>query len=205
MTKSFLIGIAGGSGSGKTTLANKLLAKLGHDNAICITHDHYYKDQSQLTLEERKLTNYDHPNAYDTNLLIKDLKTLISNQSINRPTYDFLLDTRSPNLILLASRPIIIVEGILIFENSDLRNLFDLKVFVDTDSDIRLIRRFTRDIDEFNRSYEYVVDKYLTQVRPMYLEYVEPYKKYADQVITADNINDKIIGALFDQISAILK
>lgn len=204
MTKSFLIGIAGGSGSGKTTLANKLLAKFGHDKAICIAHDHYYKDQSQLTVEERKFTNYDHPDAYDTNLLIEDLKSLISNQSINRPTYDFLLDTRSPNSLLLTPHPIIIVEGILIYENANLLNLFDLKIFVDTDSDIRLIRRFTRDIDEFNRSYEYVVDKYLTQVRPMYLEYVVPYKKYANQVITANEINEEIVSTLFNQISAIL-
>ncbi|MBP9670605.1 uridine kinase [Candidatus Woesebacteria bacterium] len=189
MIKPFIIGIAGGTGSGKTTLAERLTRELGEDKVLNIAHDHYYKDQTYLTPEQRALTNYDHPDAYDTDLLISHLEQLILGKSVERPVYDFIADTRSNKTVTLSPKPVIIVEGILVFTNPILRELFDLKVYVDTSTDIRMIRRIKRDIEEAGRNFNYIVDKYLSQVRPMHEQFVEPTKKHADLVITENNLS----------------
>jgi len=196
----FIISIAGGTGSGKTTLAERLTKELGEGKVLNIAHDHYYKDQSGLTKEQRALTNYDHPNAYDTDLLVSHLEKLIQGESVARPVYDFLSDTRSKDTVLLSPKPVIIVEGILVFTDPKLLNLFDLKVYVDTSTDIRLIRRLKRDMEEVGRSFNYVVDKYLTQVRPMHEKFVEPTKKYADIVFAENNTSEIDLSPILKMI-----
>lgn len=196
----FIIGIAGGTGSGKTTLAERLTKELGEDTVLNIAHDHYYKDQSDLTTEQRARTNYDHPKAYDSDLLISHLKQLIQGESVARPVYDFLADTRSKETVKLTSKPIIIVEGILVFSDPKLRKLFNAKVYVDTSTDIRMIRRIKRDMEEAGRDFNCIVDKYLTQVRPMHEKYVEPTKKYADLIITENNINEMNLSPILKMI-----
>lgn len=196
----FVIGIAGGTGSGKTTLAARLEKELGTENTANLAHDHYYKDQSALTTIQRSATNYDHPNAYDTDLLITHLKSLIQGSSIEHPVYDFIADTRAPNSLTLSPKPIVIVEGILIFTDLNLRDLFDLKIYVDTDTDLRLIRRIKCDMQEAGRDFDYIVDKYLTQVKPMHDQFVEPSKKYADVVIRDDNTQDFDLTSILEMI-----
>ena len=200
MKNPFIIGIAGGTGSGKTTLAERLTKELGENIVLNITHDHYYKDQSSLDIAERALTNYDHPDAYDTDLLITHLQSLIRGESVKQPIYDFFADTRSNNTVTLSPKPVIIVEGILVFTDSLLRNLFDLKVYVDTSTDIRIIRRIKRDMKEVGRDFNYIVDKYLTQVRPMHEQFVDPTKKYADLVISENNINEMDLSSILKMI-----
>lgn len=196
----FIIGIAGGTGSGKTTLAERLTKDLGEGKVLNIAHDHYYKDQSALTKEQRSLTNYDHPDAYDTDLLISHLEKLIQGESIARPVYDFLSDTRSKDTVLLTPKPIIIVEGILVFTDPKLLNLFDLKVYVNTSTDIRLIRRLKRDMEVVGRNFNYVIDKYLTQVRPMHEQLVDPTKKYADIIISENDIYEMSLSPIIKMI-----
>ncbi len=200
MKNPFIIGIAGGTGSGKTTLAERLTKELGVDKVLNIAHDHYYKDQSNLTKEQRALTNYDHTDAYDTDLLITHLQSLIRGESIERPVYDFIADTRSSETVTLTSKLVIIVEGILVFTNPTLHNLFSLKVYVDTATDIRMIRRIKRDIEEAGRDFNYIVDKYLDQVRPMHEQFVEPTKKYADLVVSENNINEMDLSSILKMI-----
>lgn len=199
-TSPFIIGIAGGTGSGKTTLAERLTKELGEDRVLNIAHDHYYKNQSSLTHEERALTNYDHPDAYDTDLLVSHLEKLILGESIERPVYDFLVDTRSSETVALTPKPVIIVEGILVFTDPTLRDLFDLKVYVDTSTDIRMIRRIKRDMEEAGRDFNYIADKYLDQVRPMHEQFVEPTKKYADLVVSENNINEMDLSPILKMI-----
>lgn len=196
----FIIGIAGGTGSGKTTLAERLTKELGEDKVLNIAHDHYYKDQTNLTTEQRTLTNYDHPDAYDTDLLVSHLEKLIRGESIERPVYDFIADTRSKETVSLTPKPVIIVEGILVFTDPKLLNLFNLKVYVDTSTDIRMIRRIKRDMEEAGRDFNYIIDKYLTQVRPMHEQFVEPTKKYADIIITENNINEMDLSLILKMI-----
>lgn len=200
MKNPFIIGITGGTGSGKTTLAGRLTKELGEDKVINIAHDHYYNDQSNLTREQRTKTNYDHPDAYDTGLLISHLQSLIRGESIDRPVYDFLTDTRSKETVTLSPKSVIIVEGILVFTDPKLLNLFDLKVYVDTSTDIRMIRRIKRDMEELGRSFNSIIDKYLTQVRPMHEQFVEPTKKYADIIITENNINEMDLSPFLKMI-----
>jgi len=202
-TKPFIIGITGGTGSGKTTLAERLTKKIGDNKVLNIAHDHYYKDQSGLTPKERAKTNYDHPDAYDTNLLISHLNTLIQGESVDQPIYDFLTDTRSPNTLSISPKPVIIVEGILVFVEPNLRDLFDLKVFMDTSSDIRLIRRIKRDMTEANRDFDYVIDKYLTQVRPMHEQFVEPTKQFTNIVLTDNNEQELDLSPILNMLSSI--
>ncbi len=200
MKNPFIIGIAGGTGSGKTTLAERLTTELGESNVLNIAHDHYYKDQTCLTAEQRALTNYDHPDAYDTDLLISHLEKLIRGESVERPVYDFLADTRSSETVTLSPKPVIIVEGILIFTNHKLRDLFTLKVYVDTSTDIRMIRRIKRDMEEAGRDFNYITDKYLSQVRPMHEQFVEPTKKFANLIITENNINKMDLSPILKMI-----
>jgi len=188
--KPLIIGIAGGTGSGKTTIAKKIKHHCG-DDVLYIAHDSYYKDQSHLTMEERKKTNYDHPDALDTFLLVRHLRQLIKGKSIAMPVYDFTVSNRLHETVQTDPKPVIIVEGILTFENKELRNLMDIKIYVDTDADIRLGRRIKRDVEERGRTLEYSLNQYITISRPMHLTFIEPNKKYAD-IIIPEGGNNKV-------------
>lgn len=189
-TKPIIIGISGGTGSGKSTVTQKIRDHFKHQ-VIFIAHDNYYIDQTKLTMEERKKVNYDHPNSLDTKLMIRHLKQLIAGKSIKMPQYDFTVSNRKKETFRLIPTSVIIVEGILVFENRALRELMDIKLFVDTDADIRLGRRIKRDIQERGRTLEYSLNQYLTVSRPMHLTFVEPYKKYAD-IIIPEGGNNKV-------------
>ena len=177
-----IIGICGGTGSGKTTVSQKILEAL-RDRVIYLQHDYYYRDLTHLSLDDRRKVNYDHPDSLETSLLTEHLKTLRAGQAIERPDYDFTVHNRRAQTVRIDPKPVIVVEGILIFESAELRSLMDLKVFVDTDADLRFIRRLRRDIVERGRTPHSVMDQYLATVRPMHLEFVEPSKRYADIII----------------------
>ncbi len=177
------VGIAGGSGSGKTTIAESLTKEFGGAVAL-VQHDAYYRHSPELSFEERSKVNYDHPASLDTELLIKHLAALRSGESIEKPSYDFSTHLRSEKVSEVEPAPVIVVEGILVLAQPELRAVLDLKVFVDTDADIRLARRLERDIHERGRTMSAVIAQYFTSVRPMHLEFVEPSKVYADVVIT---------------------
>ena len=182
MDKILVIGIAGGSGSGKTTLMKNLIEKFG-DHVTVLSHDNYYKRHDELTYEERCLVNYDEPNAFDTSLMVYQLDQLRHGQSIDCPVYDFTVHNRSNDTIHIEPQSVIIVEGILIFENQPLRELMDIRIFVDTDADIRLCRRIKREVNKRGRSLESVLSQWQNTVKPMHEKYVEPSKKYADIVV----------------------
>lgn len=171
-----IIGIAGGSGSGKTSVTNKIMNNLEGHSVALIEQDYYYKDQSHLTFEQRLKTNYDHPFAFDNDLLIQNLKSLQSGQIVEVPTYDYTNHTRSDKTIAFQPKDVIIVEGIFALENEELRNMMDVKIYVDTDADLRILRRLVRDTKERGRTMESVIDQYLTVVRPMHNQFIEPTK-----------------------------
>ncbi len=198
--KSIIIGIAGGTASGKTTVTEKIARNFDKESITVIRHDDYYKDQSNLTYEERLLTNYDHPFSLDNELLIHDLKNLLSGESIQKPTYDFTIYTRGLLTELTVPTPIIILEGILIFEDIKLRELMDIKIYVDTDDDIRFIRRLLRDTKERNRNIESIVNQYLSTVKPMHNQFVEPSKRYADLIIPEGGNNNVAIDIIVSKI-----
>jgi uridine kinase len=177
-----VIGVAGGSGSGKTTVTSAIQEAVGRDSVL-IDQDAYYIDLSHLPLEERKRVNFDHPDAFDTELMVGQLTELLALRPIRKPTYDYAAHTRAAATVTVEPRDIIIVEGILLFADARLRSLFDLKVFVDVADDVRFIRRLQRDVAERGRSMESVIQQYLTTVRPMHLEFVEPSKRYADIIL----------------------
>jgi uridine kinase len=181
--KPFVIGIAGGTGSGKTTAARRIYESLHLDAAVFLDQDSYYKDLSHLPLEERKQLNFDHPDALDNDLLVEQLRRLISREPIDKPTYDFAAHTRAAGIVRVEPRDVILVEGILLFAEPTLRDLFDLKVFVDTEADVRFIRRLQRDLELRGRTVDSVIDQYLSTVRPMHFEFVEPSKRYADVIL----------------------
>lgn len=201
-----IIGICGGTGSGKTTVSRKILEAVGQDQVTYIQHDSYYKDWSHLPVEERAKVNFDHPDALDTDLLIRHIEQLRAGQSVEQPVYDFTQHVRTAEVRLLRPKPVILIEGILIFENPQLRALMDLKVFVDTADDLRFIRRLQRDIAERGRTVESVIRQYLESVRPMHLEFVEPSKRYADIIIPEGGENlagiDVIIQKIKSQLAA---
>lgn len=203
MENIIIIGIAGGTGSGKTTLVNKLKEILG-DEVLTITHDHYYKANAHLSFEERAKLNYDHPNAFETELLVEDLIKLKKGRAIERPKYDYSIHTRSKETFVELPKKVIIVEGILIFENAELRDLFDIKVFVDTDADVRFIRRLLRDVKERGRELDSVINQYLNTVKIMHEEFVEPSKKYADIIIPEGGYNKVACTMLVDRIRVLL-
>ena len=188
--KSYVIGIAGGSGSGKTTVIRKIIEKIGENNAVILQHDWYYKQNSHLSFEERSLLNYDHPEALETTLLITHLKELIDGRPITAPQYDFSNHLRKEETSLIKASKIVIVDGILIFRDESLRDLMDLKIFVDADSDHRFIRRMERDINERGRTRESVVKQYLETVKPMHDLFVETSKRYADIIANAASSAD---------------
>lgn len=181
--KPFLIGVAGGTGSGKTTVARRLYESLHLDSAVFLDHDAYYRDLPGLSLEERALVNYDHPDSLDDDLLIHHLGELLEGRSIEKPVYDFSAHARAADAVRVEPRDVILVDGILLFANKRLREMFDLKIFVDTDADVRFIRRLRRDLELRGRTTESVIEQYLATVRPMHFEFVEPSKRYADIIL----------------------
>jgi uridine kinase len=181
--KPFLIGIAGGTGSGKTTVARRIYQSLHLDSAVFLDYDSYYKELGHLSIEERARINFDHPDSLDNDLFIEHLERLIAGLPIEKPVYDFTRHTRAPQTIPVQPRDVILVDGILLFAEERLREMFDLKIFVDTEADVRFIRRLRRDLEERGRSLESVIDQYLTTVRPMHFEFVEPTKRYADVIL----------------------
>jgi len=198
------IGIAGGSGSGKTTVAQAILSRVPRARAALIEQDAYYKDQSHLPLEERRRINYDHPSAFDTDLLVAHLDRLAAGHSIDKPVYDFATYTRTGRTIRVDPVDIIIVEGILVLEDPRVRERLDIKIFVDTDADVRVLRRLMRDIAQRGRTLESVVRQYLETVRPMHLQFVEPTKRYADLIIPEGGLNEVAIDVLASKVRAIL-
>lgn len=200
MKKPILIAITGGTGSGKSTVAKAIYNNFKKESISIIMQDSYYKDQSNMTFEERTKTNYDHPHAFDTPLLIEHLKTLVSGQAIDMPIYDFTIHNRKEETVREEPKDIIIVEGILILEDERLRNLFDIKIYVDTDADIRILRRLTRDIRDRGRTLESVIDQYLGVVRPMHLQFIEPTKRYADLIVPEGGKNRVAIDILVSTI-----
>jgi uridine kinase len=201
--KPFIIGVAGGTGSGKTTVVKNLMKVLKNQGVICISHDDYYRDQTEMSMEERVKVNYDHPSALETSLLVEHLKKLVTGQSIRKPLYDFVENNRRTETEVIEPAKVIIVEGILIFESTALRPLFDLKLFVDTDADIRLIRKIRRDIQERGRTLESGIHQYLTATRPMHLEFVEPNKRYADIIIPEGGENQVALDLLLARVNEI--
>ncbi len=182
-SKPIIIGVSGGSGSGKTTVVNKIISGIGENKILLIQHDSYYRDLSHLPLDERKKQNFDHPKSLETELMIRHIEALKSGYSVEVPVYDFVAHTRSDEFIKASPQKIILVDGILIFSEPDLRNLMDIKIFVDTDDDVRLLRRLKRDILERGRELDGVLNQYENYVRPMHLEFVEPSKRYADIIV----------------------
>jgi len=200
-----IIGIAGGSGSGKTTVANLILERTGARHIALIAHDSYYKDLSALTLAERARVNFDHPDSLDSELLIQHLCVLKSGQAVEVPVYDFKTHTRTPQTVHIDPQAVILVEGILIFAEPSLRQQFDIKIFVDTDPDIRFIRRMQRDIAERGRSAESVIQQYLNTVRPMHLELVEPSKRYADVIVPEGGMNTVALDMIVSRVEALIR
>ena len=202
--KTIVIGIAGGSGSGKTTLAHKLKDALG-DDIVLLCHDFYYKAHDDMPFEERQKLNFDHPDAFDTDLLIEDMRALKRGESILHPIYSFTEHTRLPQRVRVDPARVVIVEGILIFENQQLRDEMDIKVFVDTDADIRLIRRLLRDVKERGRTLDSVVSQYMNTVKPMHEQFVEPSKKNANIIIPEGGYNKIAMEMLQNHINSHLK
>ena len=196
-----IIGFCGGTGSGKTTLAERVIKAVGGDGVL-VSMDYYYTDHREMPLEERAKINYDHPNAFDTDLLISHLKDLKEGKSIVHPTYDYANHARSDKWVELDSAKVIIVEGILLFENKDLVDMLDIKIFVDTDADVRILRRLCRDVKERGRNMDSVVNQYLTTVKPMHERFVEPSKRVADIIVPVGGHNDVAFNMI---ISTILK
>jgi len=198
-----VIGVAGGTGSGKTTVVTKIVDSLGDDAASFIEHDFYYKDHPELSLEDRGALNYDHPDALETSLLITHLKQLREGRPIKAPKYDFALHAREKESQLIEPRRAVILEGILILVDQELRDLMDIKIFVDTDADIRFIRRLLRDLNERGRTLESVIEQYQRTVRPMHLKFVEPSKRYADIIIPEGGSNRVAVDMLLTKVRSI--
>ncbi|NHM75808.1 uridine kinase [Staphylococcus sp. 11007852] len=205
MSSTTIIGIAGGSGSGKTSVTNKIMKNLDGHSVALIEQDFYYKDQSHLTFEERLQTNYDHPFAFDNDLLIQNLKDLKAGKSVEVPTYDYTIHTRSDKKIAFEPKDVIIVEGIFALENEMLRDMMDVKIYVDTDADLRILRRLIRDTKERDRTMESVVEQYLNVVRPMHNQFIEPTKKFADIIIPEGGSNKVAIDIMTTKIQALVQ
>ncbi|MFK3938485.1 uridine kinase [Alkalihalobacillus sp. NPDC078783] len=203
--KPIIIGVAGGTGSGKTTVAKEIFRQFNEQSIVLIEQDAYYKDQSHLSMEERLQTNYDHPLAFDNELLLHQLEQLTNQKAVQKPIYDYANHTRSDEMIPIEPKDVIILEGILILEDEKLRNMMDIKLFVDTDADIRIIRRLSRDIKDRGRSIDSVIDQYTNVVRPMHLQFIEPTKRYADLIVPEGGQNKVAIDLMVTKIRAIIE
>ncbi|MBQ8563739.1 MAG: uridine kinase [Firmicutes bacterium] len=204
MQNVIVIGIAGGTGSGKSTMIQKIKDEF-HDHIAILSHDFYYKRHDQLSYEERTRLNYDHPNAFDTDLMIEHIHQLKAWKVVQRPVYDFTMHNRVDHTVAVHPAKVVVVEGILIFENQELRDLCDIKVFIDTDADVRILRRILRDVSERGRTLDSVVTQYLTTVKPMHEQFVEPSKKYADIIVPEGGYNRVALEMLNERIHALLK
>ncbi|MBE6187713.1 MAG: uridine kinase [Alistipes sp.] len=200
-----VIGVAGGTGSGKSTLVKRLEEAFRSEDVATLCHDYYYKAHPELTYEERTKLNYDHPQSFDTDMLVEHIRALKSNVPIERPVYSFVDHNRTEETVPVKPSKVIIIDGILIFENKELRELMDIKVFVDTDADLRLARRILRDVRERGRSMESVIDQYTTTVKPMHEEFVEPSKRYADVIIPEGGFNSVAVQMLIQNIRSIVE
>ncbi|WP_422124798.1 uridine kinase [Planococcus sp. X10-3] len=200
-----VIGIAGGSGSGKTSVTTSIYEVFKEHSVVVIEQDYYYKDQSHLEFEERLATNYDHPLAFDTDLLIEHINELLERRPIEKPVYNYAIHTRAEETIPIAPKDVIILEGILVLEDKRLRDLMDIKLFVDTDGDLRIIRRLLRDINERGRTIDSVIEQYLNVVRPMHNQFIEPTKRYADVIIPEGGQNEVAIDLMVTKIKTILE
>ena len=199
-----IIGVAGGTGSGKSTLVKRLREAFENDDVVTLCHDYYYKAHPELTYEERTKLNYDHPQAFDTQMMVDHLKALKNNVPIEHPMYSFVEHNRTSETVSVKPSRVIIVDGILIFENKELRDMMDIKVYVDTDADIRLARRILRDVCERGRTMQSVIDQYITTVKPMHEEFVEPSKKYADVIIPEGGFNSVAVAMLIQNIRSLI-
>ncbi|WP_415291148.1 uridine kinase [Clostridium perfringens] len=204
MKRPIFIGITGGTGSGKSTIAKEIYRQFGEDCIAMIEQDSYYKDQSHLSMEDRVKTNYDHPNAFDNNLLVSHLESLLNGHSIQKPSYDFSIHNRIEDTTKVEPKEIVIVEGILILEDPRIRELLDIKIYVDTDADVRIIRRMVRDINERGRTMESVINQYLNVVKPMHNQFTEPTKKFADIIIPEGGHNKVAIDIIVAKIKEVL-
>ena len=198
-----IVGVAGGSGSGKTTVVRRIVESLGPDDVTVLDHDRYYRDRNDLRLEERAALNYDHPDALETDLLVRHVRELKAGRPVEVPRYDFTRHARLAETELFAPRRAVIVEGILVFTSAELRQLMDIKVFVDTDSDTRFIRRLVRDVADRGRTMESVVEQYQGTVKPMHLEFVEPSKRYADVIIPVGGQNTVAVDLLLTLLRSV--
>jgi uridine kinase len=203
--RPLVIGIAGGTGSGKSTVARAILDSVPEENVAIIEQDCYYKDQSHLPNEERVNVNYDHPLAFDTDLMIEHVEKLLSGQAIEKPQYDFTVHNRKKQTVKVEPRDIIILEGILILDSPRLRELMDIKIFVDTDADVRIIRRIVRDIKDRGRSLESVISQYLNIVKPAHNEFCEPTKRYADIIIPEGGYNKVAVDIVVTKVKSIIR
>jgi uridine kinase len=202
--RPIVFGVAGGTASGKTTVAQTILKAVGAEQVAYLPHDAYYKDRPDLPLAERTLVNYDHPNSLETKLLVKHIKQLIAGQPVQMPVYDFTLHRRTEQTVLVEPSPIILVDGILIFTRRKLRELMDIKIYVDTDADVRFVRRMQRDMEERGRSQASVIQQYLETVRPMHLKFVEPSRRYADVIIPHGGQNTVAIEMVVSRLRELL-
>lgn len=202
-TRPFVIGVAGGTGSGKSTVADRVIATVGHQKVSVVALDSYYRDHAHLTVEERAKVNYDHPDAFDWELLNVHIRALVAGHVISVPVYDFANHARSSVTMTVRAAPIIVVEGILVLFEQSLREIMDLKVFVDADADVRFIRRLERDVRERGRSPESVIAQYLDTVRPSHLNFIEPSKRYADVIIPHGGYNEPALDMLAARIRSV--
>ena len=200
-----LIAVAGGSASGKSTVVEKIISKLDSKDITVIKHDDYYKDLTHLSIEDRRKVNFDHPDSLDSDLFYTQLKNLLNNQSIQKPTYDFVTHNRSNITELVTPTKIILTEGILVLEDERIRDLATIKIFVESDDDIRFIRRLVRDTKERGRTIESVINQYIGTVKPMYYSFVKPTKRYADMIIPNDNTHDVAVDCIARMINDMLK
>ena len=198
-----IIGIAGGTGSGKSTLADNIRKEFAN-NITMLSHDYYYKSNSHLSFDERKKLNYDHPDAFDTDLLIEHLNKLKKGEVIYRPNYSFVTHLREEQTVEVVPKKVILLDGILIFENKELRDMMDIKIFVDTDADIRFIRRLVRDVSDRGRTLESVIEQYTTTVKPMHEQFVEPSKRYADIIVPEGGYNHVALNMIIEKIRSII-
>lgn len=199
--KPIIIGVSGGSGSGKTSVSRAIFNNFPNHSIMMLEHDSYYKDQSHLSFEERLKTNYDHPFAFDTDLLIEHLEKLLNYETIEKPVYDYVAHTRSTETVIQEPKEVIILEGILILEDKRLRDLMDIKIYVDTDDDIRIIRRIKRDMIERGRTLDSIIDQYLSVVKPMYHQFIEPTKRYADVIVPEGGENRVAIDLINTKVA----